>query len=345
MKSPQSLSLSRNKLIALAAVVLILIIGYIFVQSRASGFFASVTPATASLTGNAKLVTEADGSKTVQFNAPPITTPPPTTPPPSGGATTTCPLPKYPDETCTGVPAGTALTIHNGFMEIKTPNTIIEGKDIRGCVHVRAPGVIIRKSKITCSDGWVIANLNDYSGTGLLVEDTEISCNNAKGTGIGDYNFTARRVNVHSCENGFDMDTDITLEDSYIHDLISYDPATDPHIDGIQSPIGSRLTIRHNTIYATNSAGSIGNASININNSSGGPTTTDTIISENLLAGGGYTLYCPKPNTVNFQITNNRFSTKFHPKVGLYGPATDCTSNETKSGNVYHELGAAVTLY
>ncbi len=258
----------------------------------------------------------------------------------SGGSG--CPLPSYPNTSCTGVPAGTSLTVMNGDMTINAAGTVIENKDIRGCISVNAPGVIIRKSKVSCSGFTVISSHNNYSGTRLLVEDTEIHCNNTQGTAMGDYNFTARRVNIHSCENGFDMDTDITLEDSYVHDLISYNPTTDPHIDGIQSPIGSRLLINHNTIYATNSSGSVGNAAININNSSGGPTSSDTTISNNLLAGGGYTLYCPIPNTSNFQITNNRFSTAFHATVGYYGPSTDCEANEIASGNVYHESGMAL---
>lgn len=322
-----------NKLIALAVALVVVGIGYVIIRSNAAGFLFYAEAEQGAVNDGALVINDpiASGGKAIQFKE--------GVPPPPVG--TSCALPNYPNASCTGVPAGVTLTPKKGIMEIKTANTVIEGIDLDGCIAVQAANVIIRNSRITCKEGWGIVSVaNTYSGGRLLVEDTEISCGGTKGTAMGDYNFTARRVNIHSCENGFDMDTDITLEDSFIHDLISYDPATDPHIDGIQSPIGSRLLINHNTIYATNSAGSIGNAAININNSGGGPTSRDTTISNNLLAGGGYTLYCPIPSTVNFQITNNRFSTKFHEKVGLYGPSTDCNSNEIKSANTFYESAA-----
>ncbi|HSX43541.1 MAG TPA: DUF4082 domain-containing protein, partial [Candidatus Saccharimonadales bacterium] len=57
----------------------------------------------------------------------------------SGGNTgSACPLPKYPDATCTGVPAGTSLTVVSGDMNISTANTVVDSKDIRGCIDVTA---------------------------------------------------------------------------------------------------------------------------------------------------------------------------------------------------------------
>ncbi len=71
----------------------------------------------------------------------------------------------------------------------------------------------------------------DYSGTPLLLEDTEIDCKNTNGTAIGEANVTARRLNIHGCENGFDINQNITVQDSYIHDLYNSAAA---HTDGIQ---------------------------------------------------------------------------------------------------------------
>ena len=65
---------------------------------------------------------------------------------------------------------------------------------------------------------------------------------------------------------------------------------------------------------------------------------------EQPLAGGAYTLYCEQNATgVNYRVINNRFSRKFSPKVGAFGPSADC-SDETQSGNVYHETGKPLTL-
>src|SRR5437762_3348896 len=88
-----------------------------------------------------------------------------------------CPLPAYPDASCTGVPSGTSLTVVNGDLDIKSASTVIDGRDIRGCVTVAAPGVVIRNSKVSCASFIVIGSFaGSYSGAGLLVEDSEIDC-------------------------------------------------------------------------------------------------------------------------------------------------------------------------
>ncbi len=84
-------------------------------------------------------------------------------------------------------------------------------------------------------------------------------------------------------------------------------------------------------------------SAININNGADGPNTRDVLIQDNLLAGGGYTLYCPIPATSNFRIVDNSFSTIFSPTVGGFGPATAC-ADEIQSGNVYHQTGRPLTL-
>jgi hypothetical protein len=264
-----------------------------------------------------------------------------------GGSTASCALPKYPDATCTGVPAGTSLTVVNSGMDINTDNTIIEGKDIRGCVNVHATGVIIRKSKINCprAESNLAVELDDQSnsGTRLTIEDSEISCDNNNGTAIAEANITARRLNIHGCENGFDLNQDMTIEDSYIHDLVEV--GADPHTDGIQFATGHfvggslvpgslNITIRHNTIYIPSGTSAI------ISNHGG---DKNVLIENNLMAGGAFTLYCEQDGTsgTNYQVLNNHFSTIFFPRSGDFGPSVDC-NNETYSGNVYHESGLPV---
>jgi hypothetical protein len=245
------------------------------------------------------------------------------------------------------VPAGTALTAYTGPSTISTPNTVISGKTM-GCIRVTAPGVVIRNSKLSCAGLVVTSADGDYSGTPLLLEDSEIDCKNAGGTAIGDANVTARRLNIHHCENGFDMNQNITVEHSYIHDMYNGGSA---HTDGIQLASGHfengqlvrgslNITIRHNTIYGMGADGSFGTSAI-ISNSGG---DTNILIENNLMAGGAYTLYCEQGTKgTNYRVINNRFSRKFGPKVGFYGPSTQC-SDETQSGNVYHETGQPTNL-
>ncbi len=249
----------------------------------------------------------------------------------------------FPNDSNTGIPSGIALTVITGDMTITTPNTVISGKDILGCVDVHAPGVVIRNSKIACSSGYAVYSHTDYSGTPLLIEDSEIHCNNTNATAIGDTNIIVRRANIHGCENGFDMDGDISVVDSYVHDLTQ--SGTDPHTDGIQiTDVGHNITISHNTIYAftrysdgrvVNGTSAIISPSTNISN---------ILIEKNLMAGGAYTLYCRQNGKGNnYQVIGNHFSTIYSSKVGEYGLSTDC-SDEIQSGNVYHETGQPLTL-
>jgi hypothetical protein len=267
--------------------------------------------------------------------------------PPSGAA----PAPAtsgFPDASNTGVPAGTALSAYTGPSTISTPNTVIDAKTI-GCIRVNAPGVIIRRSKVSCSSGYAVYSSDgDYSGAPLTIEDSEIDCNNNGATALGDANITARRVNIHGCENGGDINQNFTVQDSYIHDLYNSAAA---HTDGLQFASahlesgrlvsGSlNVTIQHNTIYGMGADGSFGTSAI-ISNRGG---DRDVLIENNLLAGGAVAIYCEQGATgTNYRVLNNAFSQRFGPKVGAYGPSTDC-SDETQSGNHYYESGRAITL-
>src|SRR6185369_17165807 len=99
----------------------------------------------------------------------------------------------------TGVPTGTTLTKVNGDLTIATPNAIVDGKDITGCVTVAAPGVTIKRSKITCSSYYGILTGDAATAIGaapLLVEDVEIVCG-GNTTAIAFANMTVRRAYLH----------------------------------------------------------------------------------------------------------------------------------------------------
>jgi len=229
-----------------------------------------------------------------------------------------------PDAANTGVPAGTKLAVVNGGMTIKQAGSVIDGKDIHGCVDIEAPKVTIRRSRIACPDFYVVGSFAErYSGGGALVEDVEIDCLTSNGTGIGSYGLTAVRVNIHGCQNGFDVDNTITVQDSYIHDFYN---TADNHADGLQLNAGAHITITHNTIFNP------GGTSAVISSASG---DSDVLVSNNLLAGGSYSLYCPRDSSSNFRVIGNRISTLFSPKGGEFGPWTDCEKAATVSGNVW----------
>lgn len=267
----------------------------------------------------------------------PPTTAPPTTPPPTTGPQLNCaPQPSacgYPDATNTGVPAGTALTVVTGDQTIRTAGTVLDGKDIRGCVKVAAANVTIKRSKITCSNAWVVRSYrDDYTAGGLLLEDVTISCGQSQGTGVASYGFVARRVDVSGCENGFAIDNDVTVEDSYVHDLYI---GTAGHTDGAQMAGGAHITMRQNTILNPNDGGT----SAIIMNATG---ESDVLIANNLMAGGAFTLYCPKTSSSNVRVLGNRFSRLYKPKGGEYGPWVYCSQVAQVAGNVWDDTGAPV---
>jgi len=256
----------------------------------------------------------------------------------------------FPDASNTGVPTGTNLTTYTGPSNITTAGTVITGKNI-GCIQVSAPGVVIRNSHLSCHNATpyvVTVDDGDISSTPLLLQDVEIDCQNTSGTAVGEAMVTVQRADIHGCENGFDANQAITVEDSYIHDLYNTSAS---HTDGIQLGgghwngsafvcCGLNVTIRHNTIYGVGADGSLGTSAI-ISNPKG---DKNILIQDNLLAGGAYTLYCDYQGTAtNYQVIGNHFSRQFSSKVGAYGPSEGC-GDETQSGNIYQESGAPLRL-
>ena len=79
-----------------------------------------------------------------------------------------------------------------------------------------------------------------------------------------------------------------------------------------------------------------------------GGNVSGIVVDDNVLAGGGFTLYCEQENlggdgNPQPQYTNNRFSTIYRSTIGGFGPGYDC-ADEIRSGNVYHETGAPIKL-
>lgn len=225
------------------------------------------------------------------------------TPTPSTELQTNCqPNPSscgYPDATNTGVPAGTALTKITGDMTINTAGAVIDGKDITGCVRVEAPGVTIKNTKITCTGYYGIFTASQAVADGaapLIIQDVEIVCG-SNSTGIAYANLNVRRAYIHGCENGFALNEDATVVDTYITDIKEVNGG---HGDGMQfgGPV-ENIFINHNSIIVKDVTSAINWTD----------DTVSIVIENNLLAGGNYTIYCPRvavpPGA--FKVLNNRF--------------------------------------
>lgn len=256
------------------------------------------------------------------------------TPPPGNG--------EFPSAANTGVRPGTKLTKITGRVIIWNAGQVLENVEINGCVSL-APGadnVIIRNVLIKTPDCRFML-LNDEGAKNLQVIDTEFDgMNNGQGdSAVGGYNYTLTRVNIHNTFDGAKLGSNVTIQDSYIHDLIVTD---DSHNDGLQGLDGTNIVIRRNTIIAPDGSTSAiilgvnGNDSWRLNN---------ILIDNNLLGGGAWTVYGgyqegvdPLDRVSNIRITNNKFTTRIFPKGGFYGPITSVDPPAvTTSGNVWYD--------
>lgn len=284
------------------------------------------------------------------------------TPSPTGPVLGCMPVPSrcgWPDATNTGVPAGTVLAVRTGKVMLGAGAQLLNTQ-VTGCVQITGPNVVIRNVRIIVTCSYAAIDLEDSNTKGALIEDVEIDmsrlADTAEFTGrlnqrsiTGD-DFTARRIWWHGGSDCVHYGSRVVIEDSFCD--VAKIPAGypgDPHIDGFQSAGGSGVVIRHNTIRNPNDQTS---AIINgTTPGASGPQTNVRIVG-NLMAGGGYTVYCNAHNAATSPTTEfsgNRIAKAFytwpigsgHPvdRGGYWGYTTDCTGVPGYSSNVVDETG------
>lgn len=238
-------------------------------------------------------------------SATPTPSPTSTLPPASG----------WPNAATTG-PTGT-LTVRNEDLNITTAGAVVENLDVRGCVTITAPNVVFRNSKVTC-DNWRGVDARTLGG--VVIQDVEIDCVNSPGKGIVAEGATIVRADIYGCEDAVYVDRNVTVLDSYMHDL--YGGGTDPHTDIVQvANGGDNVILRGN--YMSNltpraTSGYMGD----------GPTMDNIVIDRNYIEAGGYVFYCSSSGVGNVISGNTVKSTGY----GVYGP--NCTRNGiVRTGN------------
>lgn len=224
----------------------------------------------------------------------PAPAPPVAPKPTSSPAPTVVPAPsepELPDQTSTGVPAGTALTVHEGDLTVSTPGAVIDGLDIRGMVKVSAPDVTIKNSIIRGRAlDYTSALVNAMDGeSNLRIVDSELKPTIPSPFAMGIYgsNFTATRLNIHGVVDGLHITGDnVTVEDSWLHDNLHFQ--NDPnfgggpsHDDSIQIQVGKNILIDGNNITGafnsvvqiTQDRGDVANFTFRNNHADGGGCT------------------------------------------------------------------------
>lgn len=189
-------------------------------------------------------------------------------------------IPGFPDATNTGPPAGLKLK-PSGPLVIITPGTVVQALDISGDVVIKASNVTLLNSKVR-SGGFYVVRI-EKGLTGVIVQNCEIDNQGAGGTGItGQGKFIAN--NIHGAADGINVwGDDTVIQDNYIHGMAGPPSA---HFDSIQADGAFKnLTIEHNTVINEH-----GQTSAIMLDNYWGPID-NVKIRNNLLIGGGYTVY------------------------------------------------------
>jgi hypothetical protein len=248
----------------------------------------------------------------------------------------------YPDASNTGVRAGVSLN-RSGCVTARGPGQVIENLMIDGCtIAVEAENVTIRNVRLTQTsvDMWGIIV---REGASARIENVEIAGRD-QSTGSIQYAIlsqtdkpvTVDRANIHHCHNCIQGEY-LTVTNSYIHTMANPPEA---HVDGILCTGPCGLTLRHNTVLNEHGQTS----AIALFPDFGTPR--DSVIDNNLLAGGGYTVYAGEDNATGIKVTNNRFSRRYYPNGGYWGPGADYANNGTGNvwtGNIWDDTGATVS--
>jgi hypothetical protein len=208
---------------------------------------------------------------------------------------------------------------------------------------VTAANVTITNVRVLCTSA-TYAILNN--STGLTVSHSTISCGSRgnSATGLGDRSFTAIALDISGCENGFDVDTQVTVKDSFIHGL--FDSAS-AHTDGAQVQAaggsGANISFVHNTWSVP---GSTTSGIIADHCACTGLTVTGNLFSGYVGSptGPAYEVYCPLPADApgpssGVTVTNNRFGNLGPNHTSPWGYGSNCDAY-VWSGNVLDATGA-----
>ncbi|MEP6797345.1 MAG: right-handed parallel beta-helix repeat-containing protein [Lapillicoccus sp.] len=267
----------------------------------------------------------------------------------------------FPDATNTGVPAGKTLKRipgdvtsgpgwawdPRGWVAITGNGAVFDGYALSASISVEADNVTIRNCRISeTGESFGIALRHTNNAT---IADSEIASPDAGNgrlmVGIKDIygdsiGLRVLRTDITHTSTGIQVESGL-IQDNYIHDM-GYKAGD--HINGTTSNGGNvLLTIRHNTIFnqidQTDAVSLFQDFGVQANR----------VIDNNLLAGGGYTIYAGanagrESGATNVHVTHNRIARIFFPRGGSYGPLAAYVSGQgnTFTGNVWDESGSAI---
>ncbi len=234
-----------------------------------------------------------------------------------------------------------------GWLEVNGDGAVVENVQVRGPVDVTGSGVTVRNALILVSgDTWGVALRHTTNATVTHTTIGSVGLSPRLLVGIkdmyGDAVGTSVTANdIAGTSTGVQIGSGL-IRDNYIHDLGMTDG---DHVNGITSNGSSgRLVIEHNTVLnpfaQTDAIGLFQDFGVE----------SDRLISNNLLAGGGYTLYGGDNQrfgvTHDITVIGNRFSRIYFATGGSYGPVASFDAQgkgNSWSGNFWDEDLSPVT--
>ncbi|WP_198671826.1 right-handed parallel beta-helix repeat-containing protein [Desertihabitans aurantiacus] len=221
----------------------------------------------------------------------------------------------------TGVPKGTKLKVHKGDLTITKDGTVIDGRDIRGYVYVKADNVVIKRSVVR---GGTVKNQDRalimawWGAKNLKVTDSTLKAStpSLRLDGLSGSGFTADRLNISGVVDPVKViGGNVTVKRSYLHNSTysSKDPNQRDgrtHDDSIQITGGSKISIVNNTLEDAHNAA--------IMMSSARYKTGDITISGNWIGDGACTINittADKGAIRDLQIRDNSFGRGKYGKV------------------------------
>lgn len=321
---------------------------------------APVTVTAPPVTATVTVTASAEPTPTPSSSEPPTTSEstPAESPEPTPTSTAPPPAPlTFPDASTTGVPEGTALKRipeditsgpgwrwdARGWVSVYGDGAVFEGYRTRLNVDITASNVVARNNLLEFdSNSWGFSlrhttNVTIERNTIHGGSTAETVCDNAIRDIYADSDgVKILKNNIYGCSSGINaFSRGGLIQGNYIHDLGYTCPGGDPdcgHFNGIQLASGSGplMTIQNNTILVPPAY----TDAIMLANDGG--AQTNRTITDNLLAGGAYTLYAAgwrgAPAT-NIKVTGNHFSTRYFPNGGYYGAVANWFP--VQAGNVW----------
>lgn len=257
----------------------------------------------------------------------------------------------FPNASNTGVQAG--VTLANAATDpdysaskqlyfAQRAGQLVQNLDIVGSISVSASNVTIRNVRINCNNGALAGAIHQGLGAqNLTVEHVTIIGSATKECQYGILSAAPgtiiRSSNISLVTDAINPYGNVTVEDNFVHDLTFF---SGDHVAafGFDGGNAAPIVIRHNTFDDPNNDGN----NLIALYSQNGPVI-NTTIDGNWLAGsghimwaGGYPADCSgSPGVHDVKITNNRFSTKYHPDGGSFSAVVGwCPA---APGNVWSE--------